>query len=83
MQDIHNRMPVILAPEHFEPWLSDGTDTADLESLLKPHKGNLTAYKVDKRVGKVRENDEGLRRAYKRIGSLTSSTQTCSTGWRV
>ncbi|CAN5843255.1 hypothetical protein BH24DEI2_BH24DEI2_25010 [soil metagenome] len=32
----------------------------ELETLLKPYEGDLEAYKVDKRVGKVRENAEGL-----------------------
>ena len=60
MKNLHNRMPVILAPEHFETWLDEEADTAELESLLKPYEGELEAYEVDKRVGKVRENDEGL-----------------------
>ena len=60
MKNLHNRMPVILAPEHFETWLDEEADTAELESLLKPYEDELKAYEVDKRVGKVRENDEGL-----------------------
>ena len=60
MSTLHDRMPVILAPEMFEAWLSEDSEPGDLEPLLKPYEGALAAYEVDKRVGKVRENDESL-----------------------
>ena len=60
MKNLHDRMPVILAPEHFDAWLDTDSDVGELEALLKPYEGQLEAYEVDKRVGKVRENDEGL-----------------------
>ena len=60
MKNLHNRMPVILAPEHFDAWLDADSESGDLESLLKPYKRQLEAYEVDKRVGKVSENDEQL-----------------------
>ena len=60
MKTLHDRMPVILAPEHFEAWLDTDSEPGELEALLRPYEGDLEAYEVDKRVGKVRENDEGL-----------------------
>ena len=60
MQDLHNRMPVILPPEHFESWLDPEGEGELLEHLLKPFEGELEVYPVSKRVGKVTENDAGL-----------------------
>ena len=60
MQNIHDRMPVVLAPEHFGTWLGEDGEPGDLEALLRPYEGDLEAYEVDKRVGKVGENDEHL-----------------------
>ncbi len=60
MKNLHDRMPVILAPEHFDAWLDADSEVGELEALLKPYAGDLEAYQVDKRVGKVRENDERL-----------------------
>ena len=59
MQGLHDRMPVILKREDYGRWLEPGSDE-ELMSLLRPFEGELDAYKVDKRVGRVRENDEGL-----------------------
>lgn len=61
MKDLHNRMPVILNPEHFELWLDPENEDVDiLEHLLKPFEGELEAYPVAKRVGRVSENDKDL-----------------------
>lgn len=60
MAELHNRMPVILDTADFEQWLSEESDLDDLESLLVPYAGELTAHPVDKRVGRVRENDAEL-----------------------
>lgn len=38
MQPIHDRMPVILAPDVWDAWLrSDGKDAGCLQNLLKPY----------------------------------------------
>lgn len=59
MADIHNRMPVILAPQDFPVWL--GEAPGDPAALLKPCPAEwLTMWKVDARVGNVRNNDERL-----------------------
>jgi putative SOS response-associated peptidase YedK len=60
MQELHDRMPVILRPEDFDLWLEPGVDTEELEALLKPYKGNLEVHRVSRRVGKPSENDEAL-----------------------
>ena len=60
MQTLHDRMPVILPEEHFDAWLDPESEVELLEELLRPFEGDLAAYKVDKRVGRVRENDSGL-----------------------
>ena len=33
---VHDRMPVILQPEHYATWLSTDSDLADCQSLLQP-----------------------------------------------
>ena len=40
--------------------LEPENDPEALMDLLKPFEGEPEAYKVDKRVGRVRENDVGL-----------------------
>jgi putative SOS response-associated peptidase YedK len=48
MAPIHNRMPVILPPEVYQPWLATGEQRpADLQGFLKPYPAELmTAYPV-------------------------------------
>ncbi|MEK3920646.1 SOS response-associated peptidase [Paenibacillus sp. FSL K6-2393] len=62
MEDIHNRMPVILRPDDEAEWL--GRDNEDLESLLsllKPYQASeMRAYEVPKDVGNVHNNSEDL-----------------------
>lgn len=60
MSTLHNRMPVILKPEHIDVWLDPETEAGLLRELLKPFEGDLEAYPVSKRVGKVSEDDAGL-----------------------
>jgi putative SOS response-associated peptidase YedK len=60
MSGLHERMPVILPPAHYEAWLNPESEGELLEPLLKPYEGKLAAYLVDKRVGRVSENDGGL-----------------------
>ena len=62
MADIHDRMPVLLAPGDWDAWLDSTND--DIESLcglLVPcPDGLLTSHAVDPRVGNVRNNGEEL-----------------------
>jgi len=56
---IHDRMPVILPPEHFTSWLDPGLrDTAQLKSLLDTrHVPPLESYPVSSRVNSPRNDD--------------------------
>lgn len=57
---LHDRMPVILEPgsEALRTWLDPSRYewTNELQSLLKPYKGELECYPVNKDVGKVGNN---------------------------
>jgi putative SOS response-associated peptidase YedK len=39
--EVHNRMPVIVAPEHYGAWLAPKSLEADLETLMKPYPADL------------------------------------------
>ncbi len=58
-KDIHDRMPVILDPKHFDRWLDpENHDTASLQSLLVPVPNErLRLTPVSKHVGNVRNSD--------------------------
>ncbi|CAM4366194.1 SOS response-associated peptidase [Paenibacillus phoenicis] len=62
MAEIHNRMPVILQPEHEAEWLArDNTDTGSLLKLLQPYDAaKMRAYPVSPAVGNVRNNTKEL-----------------------
>ncbi|WP_091020695.1 SOS response-associated peptidase [Paenibacillus amylolyticus] len=62
MEDIHNRMPVILRPEDEAAWLGrDNDDVQSLLGLLKPYQASeMRAYEVPKEVGNVRNNNVDL-----------------------
>jgi putative SOS response-associated peptidase YedK len=59
---IHNRMPVILAPETWPMWLGEEpAEAADLKALLRPYPAErMTSWRVGKAVGNVRNNDASL-----------------------
>jgi putative SOS response-associated peptidase YedK len=53
--DIHERMPVILAPDSYEAWLGNGS--RDVLSLLKPFSSKqMEAYPVSRLVGSPANN---------------------------
>ncbi|WP_017688012.1 SOS response-associated peptidase [Paenibacillus sp. PAMC 26794] len=62
MENIHNRMPVILRPEDELEWLGrDNDNVQSLLGLLKPYQASeMRAYEVQKEVGNVRNNNEEL-----------------------
>lgn len=68
MEDIHNRMPVILRPKDESEWLGrDNDDVQSLLSLLKPYEAAMMrAHEVPKEVGNVLNNNEKL---IKEVGS--------------
>ena len=54
---IHDRMPVILPPEQYEPWLSGKAGT----EILKPFPvDQMRAYPVSARVGSPKNNDAAI-----------------------
>ena len=60
--ELHNRMPVILAPETWPAWLGEEpVDEKRLKSLLAPcPSAALTCWPVSARVGNVKNNDPSL-----------------------
>ena len=59
LADVHDRMPVILAPEHHDHWLDPGMqDAAAAVALLKPFRsGLMRRYSVSTRVNFVANDD--------------------------
>jgi putative SOS response-associated peptidase YedK len=56
---LHDRMPVVLAPETWQTWLDQGMDRERLLRLLRPSPpAELESYAVSRRVNDVR-NDGG------------------------
>jgi len=53
---VHDRMPVILAPAARALWLAPDTDKATLQSLLVPYSGELAVHPVAKTVNRVRSD---------------------------
>jgi putative SOS response-associated peptidase YedK len=71
VQAIHERMPAILAPQHYGLWLDRKvTDTERLQGLIAPYPAqDLTAYPVSPRVNSPKNDDAGL------IAPLAPSTE--------
>jgi putative SOS response-associated peptidase YedK len=59
---VHDRMPVILAPENWPAWLGErAADPDELKSLLVPYPAeDMVIWLVDKRVGNVNNKDPSL-----------------------
>lgn len=54
MANLHNRMPVLLAPDQVDAWLDPQADTEQLVADLGPYPSEaMRAYPVDARVGNV------------------------------
>src|SRR5437868_11148442 len=60
--EVHNRMPVILPPEVWAVWLDEQpVAEATLKGLLSPYPAErMKMWRVDKRVGNVKNNDASL-----------------------
>lgn len=59
MEPIHDRMPVIVAPEDWGRWLSAPVE--EIEGLVTPYDPEqMRAWPVDRRVSKTVDDDEGL-----------------------
>ena len=59
VRDIHHRMPVILKPQVYEPWLDPGNqNVVELGKMLKNEiVTGLVSYPVSKQVNSTRNND--------------------------
>lgn len=58
LQEIHNRMPVILQPDDYNSWLdSGGHDTKRVSTLLVPYAGSMRRYPVSARLNHVQNDD--------------------------
>ncbi len=57
---VHDRMPVILHPDHYDLWLDPGmTNTAEAAEMLKPYDARaMRCYPVSSRVNQVANDDE-------------------------
>jgi len=62
LTELHDRMPVILAPTSWPAWLGETpADPGQLKSLLVPHPSDdMVIWPVDRRVGNVRNKDPSL-----------------------
>ena len=66
MAPIHHRMPVIIAPDDWALWLSGEAD--EVQRMLRPFRGPMTAHPVDRRVSRPTEAGAAL-------------LETVSVGW--
>jgi putative SOS response-associated peptidase YedK len=62
MEELHERMPVILAPSTFAAWLDPRAESADLVDLVRPTV-ELSMHPVGERVGNVRNEGADLIKA--------------------
>lgn len=61
MAELHDRMPVVLAPDDVPRWLDPARTGDDVADLMRPCPDAwLSAYPVDRRVGNARNDDPGL-----------------------
>ena len=61
MRPLHERMPVILAPSDYAPWLDTSTQVDHLHGLLRPcPEAALAMHPVGKAVGNIRNEGAGL-----------------------
>ena len=60
--ELHNRMPVVLAPPAWPAWLGEEpVDLPQLKALLAPYPSDeMIAWPVSARVGNVKNNDPSL-----------------------
>ncbi len=61
MAPIHDRMPVILAPDQWAAWLSPETESGAVAAMVVPAPAEaMAAWKVSRRVSRASENDANL-----------------------
>ncbi len=61
LKAIHHRMPVILAPNAYEPWLDPATPGAEAQALLGPAPSEwFTAFRVSPKINSPANDDPAL-----------------------
>ena len=61
VRDLHDRMPVILAPENFGRWLDQQTPLDEVQPLVAPCPDAVIAmHPVSRAVGNVKNDEPGL-----------------------
>lgn len=62
IDQVHNRMPIVLAPERYDAWLDPETAVSDAKALLSDNLGSrFEFYRVGREVNSSRTgNDPGL-----------------------
>jgi putative SOS response-associated peptidase YedK len=61
VRPIHDRMPVIISPEHFGQWLDPTVPGESVTSLLRPYPAqDMEAYPVGLRVNSPKNDDASL-----------------------
>jgi hypothetical protein len=82
MARIHDRMPVIIAPEDYARWLDPaGTDQAGISRMLAPYPAELMrAYPVSSRVNDARNEDARLLE-HVPVGALLIRAALQCLGW--
>jgi putative SOS response-associated peptidase YedK len=61
VEPVHNRMPVLLLPEHEKIWLNNDADQEDWLKVLKPYPADLmTSYAVSNRINSPGNDDPSL-----------------------
>lgn len=62
IDQVHNRMPIVLSPEHYDAWLHPATPVADAKALLSDNLGSsFEFYRVGRAVNSSKtENDPSL-----------------------
>jgi putative SOS response-associated peptidase YedK len=58
VSEVHDRMPVIVAPADYQRWLTASEATA--KRLLVPYTGAMTIAPVSDRINNIKEDDVGL-----------------------
>lgn len=57
MKPIHDRMPLIIAPEDYNAWLDPATSPADAQSLVRAYEGPMEAWRVSTHVNRPAFDD--------------------------
>jgi putative SOS response-associated peptidase YedK len=57
---IHDRMPVVLKPEHFDAWLDPTKSGADVQEIIADSRNGFDSYPVSTRVNNTRNDFQEL-----------------------